>query len=745
MKRIIGLILSLVIVISSIACILVSTASAESVWGTTAKYRYDINFDNDETKNAALTQSRMELLSAEGYDGKTSNMIHIKEGVYSDATFLNWGTTTKDTDDVFTVPVNPNSTYQISWRVKIKTETVMSETVTNKWFAFYVYNSGTAKNIADVTNAQRDTWLEYNVKFTTAANQTKLSFTFNAGGAAALNIATPEAWIDDIVIEESPYENPANWGQIKDQDTTVSSTQVSVSDSMFVHSGFASQTGADYVYDDTTSIKASPTWGNWIGIKLQNLKANTEYRVSFKHKVLAANKAGTATYYKFMGNGIYAKGATTVYNNTSWGVVTGKALGTISDSASYNFDTWNDYSVSFVTGADTNAYFLTRLYANVVYIDNFTVTEVSYLDSYYESPRNWGETAGTYTVGNDISNTSPFTVATDVSGASSNNSVFYDATWGKLMAIKLQDLQPNTAYRLSFKHKVLAGHRLNANYDYSKFIGSGLYTGGTGTAYTNSGLGVTITGKGLAKGSDATTYAFDAWHEFSLTFTTGTDTNVYFLAMVVADKIYLDDFKVVELSSYIATSYNNSVAIRTAEASSTGKQGMRIYNSINTEYADADVVEYGSIAIREEYLGKVQNALDTTEDLTLDLYDAFNAKYSGAPGFGKGVSYQSGTDPILWSTTDTDYIFTAFLTGIDPKYYADKYLIRSYAKDNKGNIVYGEKVSYSIYDVVYTILVDYKESEGSLGYEAAQKIIQDAIEAEKKDSSVLTYDEWLAQ
>lgn len=192
----------------------------------------------------------------------------------------------------------------------------------------------------------------------------------------------------------------------------------------------------------------------------------------------------------------------------------------------------------------------------------------------------------------------------------------------------------------------------------------------------------------------------------------------------------------VVLRKAMNTAYESKAAVRTAEASSTGKQGMRVYNRINQTYA-ADVSEYGSLAIRKGYLASVQNALGTQEGLSLDLYDKFDAAYSGAPGFGKGVSY-NGTDHITYETTSTDYIFTAYLTGIDPKYYGDSYLIRSYAISDDG-VTYGETFEISVFDVVYAILEEYGETEGE-GYTAAMQMIDEA----NNTTGATTYAEWFA-
>lgn len=230
----------------------------------------------------------------------------------------------------------------------------------------------------------------------------------------------------------------------------------------------------------------------------------------------------------------------------------------------------------------------------------------------------------------------------------------------------------------------------------------------------------------------------EEWTTYCVTFTV-TEAKYYEVAFGVSEngnagkEFSIDN---VVLQKVMNTAYESKAAVRTKEASSTGKQGMRVYNRINKTYA-TDVTEYGSLAIRKGYLASVQKALNTEETLSLALYDQFDAAYSGAPGMGKGVSY-NGTNHITYLTTNIDYVFTSYLTGIDPKYYGDTYLIRTYAKTGD-EVLYGETFEISIFDVVYTILEIYKETSGE-GYNAAMQMIEDA----KNTAGATTYAEWFA-
>ncbi len=587
MKKVLSVIISLALILGSITCIFTGTASAESVWGTTAKYRYEINFDNDETKNAALTQARTELLSAEGYDGKTSNMLHIKEGVYKDATFLNWGTTTKNTDDVFTVPVNPSSTYQISWRVKIKTETVMSDTVTKKWFAFYTYydSEGTnkSKSIADVAKAQRDTWLEYNVKFTTEADQTKLSFTFNAGGAGALDTATPEAWIDDIVIEESPYSDASKWGFYGTGAQLDGSAAATTNHSKGWPS--ISNDTAEDVNSDGNSIYINGRQA-YAAVVLPKLEQKNKYRFSFKYFVPAGLSVNaTSGYTGFMQYaGIAAKGTALAGEQNTYHPATYVAEGT---SLAGPSGSWVDYSIEFYSGDNTEFVFGAHMhggwvlnddgtYSNgtfQIWLDDFSLEELP-LDmgeGYFETLSNWildknsstaiGSTDASSDISKAIVNNTP--AATE----KSNYALELSANKSARASVKL-NVKANREYRVSFSfysdaigsndssilnmgiyapdaENAALNWRSNPNgvYGYLGYMAYNIFQyESPDTTYTNR--------KSVGKNTTITNYPTGQWNNVSFNFTSEDYTNLYFTATIAGCTVYFDNFELVEAKLY---------------------------------------------------------------------------------------------------------------------------------------------------------------------------------------------------
>ena len=136
----------------------------------------------------------------------------------------------------------------------------------------------------------------------------------------------------------------------------------------------------------------------------------------------------------------------------------------------------------------------------------------------------------------------------------------------------------------------------------------------------------------------------------------------------------------------VSTAYNNAAALRSAEGSSTGKNGLRLYNSISKDWVnDTRIVEFGTIAIRRDNFSEAELTVDTTD-------------------VKNGVAYQRGSVAMkLWESDEEAYIYTAYLTNIPEEYYDDEYLVRTYAKDYKGKIYYGKTVDVSVFEVANAI------------------------------------------
>ena len=178
----------------------------------------------------------------------------------------------------------------------------------------------------------------------------------------------------------------------------------------------------------------------------------------------------------------------------------------------------------------------------------------------------------------------------------------------------------------------------------------------------------------------------------------------------------------------------NRVGIR---AASEGSQGIRVRNSISkAEFADKNIVSYGAIAIRKGRMTVGVPLTFDTKDIAIGV--AYNTKKGNCGG-------KIQTEPILREQTETDNIFSCVLINIPQKYYGHKYSVRSFAIDEAGKVYYGEVVEVSVFDVVRTIL-DPETPNASVNDKAtANNIVKEIIDANQKDNSIPTYEEWLSK
>ena len=82
------------------------------------------------------------------------------------------------------------------------------------------------------------------------------------------------------------------------------------------------------------------------------------------------------------------------------------------------------------------------------------------------------------------------------------------------------------------------------------------------------------------------------------------------------------------------------------------------------------------------------------------------------------------------------------MVGITEQYYASGYLVRTYAIDAFGNVIYGDTAEFDVYSVVEAIKNNSYASDEDIA--AADEVIAKAVTADAADSSVVTYAEWLA-
>ena len=223
----------------------------------------------------------------------------------------------------------------------------------------------------------------------------------------------------------------------------------------------------------------------------------------------------------------------------------------------------------------------------------------------------------------------------------------------------------------------------------------------------------------------------DGWTKISTRFTVpakATTLDTVYISLdasgsdpINAYNIYIDDVSVSEVFDGIQTAYNSAAALRTATASSTGKNGMRICNKIEKDFIEEySIKEYGSIAILNSNL---------EGELTLDNEKAV-----------KGVAYNSETKPtaILFDQTETANIYTSYLSNIPEKRYAEAYTVRAYAIDGSGSVIYGESINVSVYDVALAM-----DNGNAVTTQTDKDIAAFKVFAGGKDGKFTMYDTYL--
>lgn len=170
----------------------------------------------------------------------------------------------------------------------------------------------------------------------------------------------------------------------------------------------------------------------------------------------------------------------------------------------------------------------------------------------------------------------------------------------------------------------------------------------------------------------------------------------------------------------LETAYNSVAAIRTAENSTTGKNGLRIYNLVSFSFINKyDIVEYGSIAT-------LKSLVDG--DFTLENTEIPKVR---------GVAFNSEKD-IVWEKTNSYKVFTSYLTNIPENKLGEDYVLRTYAKDSSGKTYYGESYEICAFDVAYAI-----DNGNAVGVQTQSDI--DAFYAFTRDNgkNFSAYDAWL--
>lgn len=245
---------------------------------------------------------------------------------------------------------------------------------------------------------------------------------------------------------------------------------------------------------------------------------------------------------------------------------------------------------------------------------------------------------------------------------------------------------PGDQIKLSFKYKLLSGD--------AKYY---LHTSAAGDQ-VNLTKDATGNWLNVYKYKQVNLTASEDWQELSVTYDLKSYSEITAIGATLDDflytvlifssengaEFYIDDIALDVIPGIkVKTAYNNAAALRSAAASSTGKNGVRIYNEIDTHWvAEKNIVEYGSVAA---FASNIEG------EITLD---------NGI----KGVAY-SAADEIssVWEVTEHTVVFTSYLTNIAASKFNEDIVIRSYAIAEDGTVYYGSTATVSVFEVANAI------------------------------------------
>ncbi|MBE6761588.1 MAG: hypothetical protein E7551_04810 [Ruminococcaceae bacterium] len=720
----------------------------------------------------SISASANDFYAAENWKiyANSSNYVNETNGTLA----ASWATVTENTNSAYAngdasslkisaisqkaalkVPVKKNTKYTLSYSFlsetvntngRILTSTgILAEDSSMTWGAAKSYYNLLSYNVAytakDGIFADRQTYSATTLDYSTANTWHHIELEFESGDNEymylVLWLEVANLYVDDVTLKEvSAFENINNWG-IYNASSTDTSYQVATN-----YDGETCQTKMGWcnitndVTEDAdgtgTSIKVN---GNVLNVaaNLPTLKTNTEYMLSFKYKPSATSTPGVLSNTYYFLSHIIKKGVG--FNSSNKGPA--EYIATV-PSGTATTD-WKEVSVTFATD-DTTDYMLEFHFGfaagYICYLDDFKLNEV------HPQVNDWKIYANNTAYVNETNGILTGSWAT----VTTNNDKKYindnDDCSLKISSINQYAtykfaVEKNAKYTVSFNFmsetvntngRILTSAGILAEDSSVKWASEKSY-------YNFMAYNVAYTAKDGVF-ADRQTYsattldysAINTWHHIDLEFESGDNEYMYLAFCIAVDDLYVDKITVTLDEKHIDkvnTSYNNSAALRTAENSSTGKNGLRIYNSISKQYLnDAEVVEYGSIVTYEFALDGAELSLETPEDK-----------------FIKGVAYNSVTltTPILYDETDDANIFTAYLTNIPTKRYGENILIRAYVIDADGNVYYGDTVSVCVFDVAYAI--DCGNSAN--GFEPTEADISAFESFANYDGNYAAYDAWL--
>lgn len=683
----------------------------------------------------------------------------------TDSTYANGDSSSLKLNSIYQYAVLPinvkkNTDYTLSYKFYSDAETP----ATSSSYQFLINKTGIISPSHNVSpwNAERTYYdfITYNTAFSTPdglfANKTddsrrttdwvesgkwhsvNLSFNSNNDETVMLAIysSVSNIYVDDVVLNEmSSFEQLGNWGIYKPNSTAAGYTATPNFDgeSCQTKMSWCTITNDTAVDADSTG-KSIKIYGNTfnVAVNLPKLKANTEYTLNFKYKPSAETTTGvTSNTYYFLSH-IIKKGVG--FNQWNSGPET--YVATV-PSGTATTD-WKDVSVTFTTD-DTTDYMLEFYFGfgagYTLYLDGFVLEEPhpQLNDWRVLDPNNT-----VYVNENDAALTASWATVTTCNDKNyikdgDSSSLKIHAT--NQMAVYKFPVEKNAKYIVSYNFmsqtvapngRIITSTGILAANSSTKWAAEKSYYNfmSYNTAYKAPG-GVFAD---KTQYSDKTTNYTTAniWNHIELEFESGNNEYMYLAIVLAVDDLYIDGITVTLDKSNIdkvTTAYNNAAALRTANASSIGKNGLRVYNSISKSYLNTNnVVEYGSLASFADYLNGEEITLETDKTL-------------------KGVAYNSTTQitPILYDQTDDTNIFTAYLTNIPKTHYDKEIVVRAYVIEEDGTVHYGETITVCVFDIAYAI-----DCGNSADSSAQTNDDIAAFEAFANfDGSYCAYDAWL--
>ena len=192
----------------------------------------------------------------------------------------------------------------------------------------------------------------------------------------------------------------------------------------------------------------------------------------------------------------------------------------------------------------------------------------------------------------------------------------------------------------------------------------------------------------------------------SVSFTAKTTDDIYLnVRLNGLGTYYLDDVVITEDASSIDFNdliKENTLKAKGAAIRTVGKQGLRNKTTLDKSLLTTEnsygvrVVEYGTLAIKSEYLQGAELEIDRIYDCGKNSYGAKN---------GVAYSFLEKTD-LVFSEEQTTFDFTGVLINISEKNWNTNYTVRAYAKyilnDGTQGVVYGDSADIAVYPISKT-------------------------------------------